>query len=222
MIEPAFASLCDLAVSDLMSDARGGGYPGCCGLAALAVGPGNAGAQSCSDAALAGTNRAGAVGPLGHRVGCQNSAMAAELVFRRLARSVDEAGPRSLVTSAGIVPAQRQDEPPGCGQVTARGEQHADDLALLVDGPVQIRPPAGDLDMGLIGEPQVARSIPTQPRRLDELRCEPLDPPVDGDVVDGNAALGQQFFDVAVGPVAQVPADGRRDHLPREPEVGEP
>jgi hypothetical protein len=34
-----------------------------------------------------------------------------------------------------------------------------------------------------------------QPRRLDELRCEPLDPSVDGHVIDGDAALGQQLFD---------------------------
>jgi hypothetical protein len=64
--------------------------------------------------------------------------------------------------------------------------------------------------------------MPPQPRRLDELRCEPLDPSVDGDVIDGDAALGQQFLDVPVGQsVAQVPADRDRDHLPREPGAGE-
>jgi hypothetical protein len=33
---------------------------------------------------------------------------------------------------------------------------------------------------------------------LDELRGETLHPPVDGDVVNGDAALGEQLFDVAV------------------------
>jgi hypothetical protein len=47
-------------------------------------------------------------------------------------------------------------------------------------------------------------------------------PTGDGDVIDGDAALGQQFLDVPVGqPVAQVPADRDRDHLPREPEASE-
>ena len=50
-------------------------------------------------------------------------------------------------------------------------------------------------------------------------RCTPA---VDGDVIHGDAALGQQLLDVPVGQaVAQVPADRERDHLPREPEAGE-
>src|SRR5205823_898479 len=40
-------------------------------------------------------------------------------------------------------------------------------------------------------------------------------------VIDGDAALGQQFLDVPVGQsIAQVPADRDRDHLPREPGTG--
>jgi hypothetical protein len=38
-------------------------------------------------------------------------------------------------------------EPAGRAQVTPRGQQHVDDLAILVDRPVQVRPPASDLDM---------------------------------------------------------------------------
>ena len=46
---------------------------------------------------------------------------------------------------------------------------------------------------------------------------EPLDPAVDGDVVDGDAALGQQFLNVAVGQaIAQIPAHRHGDHLPRK------
>ena len=53
---------------------------------------------------------------------------------------------------------------------------------------------------------------------VDELRRESSHPPVDRHVLDGDAALGQQFFDVAEGQaVAQLPAHGDRDHLPREP-----
>ena len=61
-----------------------------------------------------------------------------------------------------------------------------------------------------------------RPGGLDEQRSEPLHPPVDGDVVDFDAALGEQLLDVPIGqPVAQVPADRDRDHLRREPEPGE-
>jgi hypothetical protein len=49
-----------------------------------------------------------------------------------------------------------------------------------------------------------------------------LDPPVHRDVVDVDAAVGQQLLDVARGQaVAEIPADRDRDHLRREPEPGE-
>jgi hypothetical protein len=79
-----------------------------------------------------------------------------------------------------------------------------------------------DLDVRLISEPSVTGSMPAEACRLDELGCEPLNPPVHGDVVHGDAALGQQLLDVAVGQaVAQVPADRDSDDLPRKPEASE-
>jgi hypothetical protein len=52
--------------------------------------------------------------------------------------------------------------------------------------------------------------VPPRPGGLDELRREALNPPVDGDVIDQDAALGEQFLYIAVGQaVAQVPADGQ-------------
>src|SRR6185437_2013779 len=59
------------------------------------------------------------------------------------------------------------------------------------------------------------------PRSLDELPGEPLHPAVNGDVINGDAALGQKLFNVPVGQaVPQVPADRHRNHLRREPEAG--
>jgi hypothetical protein len=81
-------------------------------------------------------------------------------------------------------------------------------MATLIDRPVEIGPLAGDLQVGLIDEPPVTWSVPAGPGSLDELRGETLHPPVDGDVIDGDAALGQQFLDVPVGQsVPQVPVD---------------
>jgi hypothetical protein len=57
---------------------------------------------------------------------------------------------------------------------------------------------------------------------VGQQRREALHPPVDGDVVDLDAAFDQQFLDIPVGQaVAQVPADRDHDHLGREPEPGE-
>jgi transposase InsO family protein len=91
---------------------------------------------------------------------------------------------------------------------------------MLVDRPVEIGPLPGDLHVGLVDEPPVTGDMAAGPGRLDELRGEPLHPPVDGDVIHGDTALGQQLLNIPVGQaIAQVPADRDRDHLTREPET---
>src|SRR6266567_5918966 len=93
---------------------------------------------------------------------------------------------------------------------------------MLVDCPVQVGPRAGDPQVSLIGEPPVTRSVTARPGSLDELRGETLYPPVDGDVIDGDAALGRQLLNIPVGQaIPQVPPDRDRDHLRREPETSE-
>lgn len=77
------------------------------------------------------------------------------------------------------------EEPPGGGQVPPGRQQDVDDLAMLIRRPVQVSPPAGDLHVRLIGEPAVTGSVAARPGGLDELRGEPLHPPVDGDVIHG-------------------------------------
>jgi hypothetical protein len=71
-----------------------------------------------------------------------------------------------------------------------------------------------------LGEPPVSGGMTGQPGGFGELGREPLNPPADGDVVHGDAPLGQKLLNIAVRqPVPQVPPDGNRDHLPREPEA---
>jgi hypothetical protein len=53
---------------------------------------------------------------------------------------------------------------------------------MLVDRPAQVDPLAGDLHVRLINEPLIIRSVAAWSGRLDELRGEALDLPVDGDV----------------------------------------
>jgi hypothetical protein len=96
-------------------------------------------------------------------------------------------------------------------------DQDVDDLPVLIDGAVQVGPAAGDLDVGFVDEPAIPARVPGRAGGVDELRGEGLHPPVHGHMIDGDAALGEQLLNVAVGqPLAQVPAHRDRDHLTRK------
>ena len=91
-------------------------------------------------------------------------------------------------------------------------QQDVDDLAMLVNGPVEIGPCASNLQVCLVGKPPVTGSMTARPCSLDELGGEPLHPPVDSDVIGGDAALGQQLLNAPVEqPIPQVPPDRERD-----------
>lgn len=49
------------------------------------------------------------------------------------------------------------EERSGGVQVPALGRQDLDDLAVLIDGPVQVVPCPGDLDVGFVDEPPIPR-----------------------------------------------------------------
>jgi hypothetical protein len=96
-------------------------------------------------------------------------------------------------------------------------------LPELVDRPVEVPPPAGDLHVRLVDEPAVPDRVTARPSGLDQQRGEPPHPPVNGDVVDLNVPLGEQLLHIAEGQAeAQVPPHPQHDHLRREPEPGEP
>jgi hypothetical protein len=98
------------------------------------------------------------------------------------------------------------------------------DLGTYVEhnGRPAVRPASRDLDVGFVDEPPVTRQPPTGAGSLDELECEPLHPPLDGHVIDADATLGEQLFDVAVGQaVTQVPAHRHCDHITWKTEASE-
>jgi DNA-binding CsgD family transcriptional regulator len=66
-------------------------------------------------------------------------------------------------------------------------------LAVLVDRAVQIGPAARDLDVGLVHEPPITRTVASWPGSVDELHRERLHPPINRDVIDNDAALSQQL-----------------------------
>jgi hypothetical protein len=113
------------------------------------------------------------------------------------------------------------EEPAGRGGVPASGDQHVDDLPVLVNRPVHVPPDPVDLHIRLIHEPAVTRGVTSEPGRVGQQRNEPLHPPEHSHVVDLDTALDEQLFDVAVGQIEpQVPAHGHDDDLGWEAEPG--
>jgi hypothetical protein len=82
-------------------------------------------------------------------------------------------------------------------------------------------PTTGDLQIRLVHEPLGARCVPGRAGGVDEPGREGLHPSVHGHVIDVDAALSQQLFDIAVGQaIAQIPSHRDRDDLARKPVPG--
>ena len=79
---------------------------------------------------------------------------------------------------------RRREEPSRSSGVASCGDVDVDDLAVLVDRPVHVAPPSGDLHIGLIHEPAVTDRVAARSGRVNEQWCEALHPPVHGDVID--------------------------------------
>jgi hypothetical protein len=60
---------------------------------------------------------------------------------------------------------------------------------------VDISPDAVDLDVGFVDEPPITRRMAGEPGGAGQQRGEAPHPAVDRDMVDLDAALGQQFLD---------------------------
>src|SRR5664280_251937 len=113
--------------------------------------------------------------------------------------------------------------PRGSLGIASLRPEHVDDLAVLVDRPVDVPPAAGDLHVGLVDEPTAAGAMPTWSGRVHQQWRDPLDPSEQGDLVDLDAAFSEELLEIPVRqPVPQVPAHGDQDDLRREPEPGEP
>jgi hypothetical protein len=74
------------------------------------------------------------------------------------------------------------EEPASSREIPFLRDEDVDDLAELVDRPVQIDPPPGHFDVRLIDKPPITGGVPARSCRVDQQRGEPLHPAVDGDV----------------------------------------
>jgi hypothetical protein len=68
----------------------------------------------------------------------------------------------------------------------------------LVDRSVHVPLYPGNLHVGFIDEPAITDTVPGRPCGVDGQRGEVLHAPVDGDVINVDAAFGEEFFDVLV------------------------
>ena len=92
---------------------------------------------------------------------------------------------------------------------------------MLVDGPVHVPPHAGNPDVGIIDKPAIADTVARWSSRLDDQRSEALHPPIDRNVINLDATLSQELFNVSVRqPVAEVPPDCQQDYVRWEPVAG--
>jgi hypothetical protein len=97
------------------------------------------------------------------------------------------------------------EEPAGGRQLPLFGRQHVDDLAELVDRPLQIGPASSHFDVGLVHEPPIPAGTSTGPRRVDQQQSKSLHPPEDRD--GGQASFidhGMTWQDVAWAAVLGV------------------
>jgi hypothetical protein len=77
-------------------------------------------------------------------------------------------------------------------------------------------------DIGLVDEPIGTHGVSVRSSSTDQDRRKSLNPTEQGDVVDLNPALGQEFLEVPIRKaVPKVPAHGEQDDLGWEPTPGE-
>jgi hypothetical protein len=101
----------------------------------------------------------------------------------------------------GLIPTpveHTSQEPLGRLLVLAWLDQDVEHLPVLVDGPPQLVPVPVDLQLHLVQVPFVPQSRPASLHPVGEALPELLAPAADGLVAQRDAALGEQFLDVAV------------------------
>jgi hypothetical protein len=81
------------------------------------------------------------------------------------------------------------------------------------------RPGPRNLHVGLIDKPATVHAVAAWAGRVNQQRREPLDPSVQGHMVDLDAALREEFLEIPVGQsVAQAPLHSDQNDLRWEPE----
>jgi IS6 family transposase len=91
-----------------------------------------------------------------------------------------------------------REEAAGRSDVATLRHEDVDDLAVFVDGAVDVAPRARDLHVSLVDEPASPDGVTAWSRRVDQRRREALHPPVQGDVIHVDPALSEELLEIAV------------------------
>lgn len=117
---------------------------------------------------------------------------------------------------------RRAEEGSGRFDVSARRHEHVDDLAVLINSPLDISQTTRDFHIRFINKPAATNCVTARPSSVNQQRSETLHPPIGGDMIDINTAFCKRFFNIAIGkPIPQIPAHSQQDHLRRKPEPNE-
>ena len=87
------------------------------------------------------------------------------------------------------------------------GQEEIDRVPMLVDGAIQISPPAADLDIGLVDPDRTAMGFSKLAQPLLDQRRVGENPTIDRRVIDIEAGFGEYLFNIPVAQrVAQIPS----------------
>lgn len=121
----------------------------------------------------------------------------------------------------GVLCARSARAKPACGSdIASSGDEHVDDLTVLVHRPVDVASSAGNLHVGLVDEPTIADRVSARSGRVREQWGEAPHPPVDRDVIDLDSTLNLELLDISMGePKPQIPPYGVDNDLRWEPKA---
>ena len=74
----------------------------------------------------------------------------------------------------GVLTGDPVEEPARRGPVTTGRHEDVDHLAVLIDGPVDVAPDAGDTDVGLVDEPAETDGVAARASDINQFRGEAL------------------------------------------------
>ena len=86
------------------------------------------------------------------------------------------------------------EEPGSCQRVAFLGNEHVDDLAVLVKGSIGVSPGPRHLPLRLVDEPTTTRTVAARLGRLHQDRRESLDPAIQSHMIDLDASFSQELF----------------------------
>ncbi len=84
----------------------------------------------------------------------------------------------------------------GCCRIAVLGEERVNDLAVLIDRPINVGSANLEAHMCFISPPLSTNWSSVCTSRCRSLQQEALDPPIDGAALEDEAALGNPFDDI--------------------------